>query len=92
VLWAIYQRPRTTVSGDPSERFPCLQALDMALGGGRKPEISHSDQGCQFTSSNFVASLQAEEIRLSIASIPSSHCHGQLGRGGKKLPHGMVFQ
>ena len=119
-LRAIYQKPRTTVPGDPSVRFPCLvdprqvtavdqvwatdityiplskgflylvaivdlfsrnvlswklsnsldmefclDALEMALGGGRKPEIFHSDQGCQFTSSDFVARLQAEEIRIS---------------------------
>ena len=43
----------------------CLDALEMALGGGRKPEIFHSDQGCQFTSGDFVARLQAEEIRIS---------------------------
>ena len=43
----------------------CLDALAMALGGGRKPEIFHSDQGCQFTSSDFVARLQAEEIKIS---------------------------
>ena len=26
-LRAIYQKPRTTVPGDPSERFPCLVDL-----------------------------------------------------------------
>ena len=119
-LRAIYQQPRTTVPGEPSERFPCLvdlkqvraadqiwatdityiplqkgflylvaivdlfsrnvlswklsnsldtefclQALEMALSGGRKPEIFHSDQGCQFTSSDFVARLREETIRIS---------------------------
>jgi putative transposase len=119
-LRAIYQKPRTTVPGDPAERFPCLvdlstvravdqvwatdityiplqkgflylvaivdlfsrnvlswklsnsldtefclEALEAALGGGRKPEIFHSDQGCQFTSSSFVARLQAEAIKIS---------------------------
>ena len=119
-LRAIYQKPRTTVPGEPSERFPCLvdlkqvraadqiwatdityiplqegflylvaivdlfsrnvlswklsnsldtefclQALEMALSGGRKPEIFHSDQGCQFTSSDFVARLREERIRIS---------------------------
>jgi len=119
-LRAIYQKPRTTVPGDPSERFPCLvdlrlvtavdqvwatdityiplekgflylvaivdlfsrnvlswklsnsldtefclEALEMALEGGRKPEIFHSDQGCQFTSSVFLARLQAEAIKIS---------------------------
>jgi putative transposase len=127
-LRAIYRKPRTTVPGDPSKRFPCLldvntvtamdqvwatdityiplqkgfhylvaivdlfsrnvfsfgeafgyswklsnsldtefclEALEMALGGGRKPEVFHSDQGCQFTSGDFVARLQAEGIKVS---------------------------
>jgi putative transposase len=119
-LRAIYQKPRTTVPGHPSERFPCLvdlnlvtavdqvwatdityiplqkgflylvavvdlfsrhvlswkisnsldtvfclEALEMALEGGRKPQIFHSDQGCQFTSGDFVARLKAEEIKIS---------------------------
>ncbi len=29
-----------------------LDALEMALDGGRKPGVFYSDQGCQFTSSN----------------------------------------
>ena len=37
----------------------------MALEGGRRPEIFHSDQGCQFTSGDFVARLQTEEIKIS---------------------------
>jgi putative transposase len=119
-LRAIYRKPRTTIPGDPAERFPCLvdldavtavdqvwatdityiplqkgflylvaivdlfsrnvlswklsnsldtefclEALDMALGSGRKPEIFHSDQGCQFTSGDYVARLQAEGIKVS---------------------------
>jgi putative transposase len=119
-LWAIYQKPRTTIPGHPSVRFTCLvdlsmvtavdqvwatdityiplqkgflylvaivdlfsrnilswklsnsldtefclDALEMALEGGRKPGIFHSDQGCQFTSSDFVAKLQAEKIKIS---------------------------
>jgi putative transposase len=119
-LRAIDWKPRTTVPGDPSERFPCLvdlrlvtavdqvwatdityiplqkgflylaavmdlysrhvlswklsnsldtefclEALEIALGGGRKPEVFHSDQGCQFTSSDFVDRLQTEGIRIS---------------------------
>ena len=42
----------------------CLDALEMGLAGGRKPEIFHSDQGCQFTSTDFVARLQAEKIKI----------------------------
>jgi putative transposase len=43
----------------------CLDALEIALEGGRKPGIFHSDQSCQFTSADFVAKLQSEEIRMS---------------------------
>jgi len=119
-LRSIYQKPRTTVPGDPSWRFPCLvdlnilkavdhvwatditkiplqkgflylvaivdlcsrnvlswklsnsldtefclEALEMVLGGGRKPEVFHSDQGYQFPSSVFVSRLQDQAIRIS---------------------------
>ena len=40
----------------------CLDALEMALAGGRKPQIFHFDQGYQFTSGEFVSRLQAERI------------------------------
>jgi putative transposase len=119
-LRAIYRKPRTTIPGDPAERFPCLvdlnavtavdqvwatdityiplqkgflyllaivdlfsrhvlswrlsnsldtefclDALEMALGGGRKPEIFYSDQGCKFTSADFVSRLQGKLIQFS---------------------------
>ena len=119
-LRAIYQKPCTTVPGDPAERYPCLvdliastavdqvratdittiplqkgflyrlaimdlysrhvlswklsnildtefclEALEMVLSSGRRPQIFHSDQGCQFTSTDFVARLQAEKIKIS---------------------------
>ena len=41
----------------------CLDALEMALAGVHKPEIFYSDQGCQFTSSDFVQRLQAKKIK-----------------------------
>jgi putative transposase len=37
----------------------------MALGSGRIPRIFHSDQGCQFTSTDFVERLQKEGIKIS---------------------------
>ncbi len=43
----------------------CMEALVMALGGGRSPEIFHSDQGCQFTPADFMSRLQAEGIQIS---------------------------
>ena len=43
----------------------CLDALEMTLGGGRRPEILHSDHGCQFTSADFVGRLQGDGIKIS---------------------------
>ncbi len=43
----------------------CLDAPEMALEGGRRPESFHSDQGSQFTSGDFVGRLHAEEIKIS---------------------------
>lgn len=54
----------------------CLDALEMALEGGRRPEIFHSDQGCQFTSGDFVARLQAEAIKISWSG--RKRCHDNI--------------
>jgi putative transposase len=43
----------------------CQEAQEMALSSGRRPQIFHYDQGCQFTSTDFVARLQAKEIKIS---------------------------
>ena len=43
----------------------CMDALEMALASGSRPEIFHSDQGCQFTSTDFVGRLQEEDIKIS---------------------------
>lgn len=42
-----------------------LDALEIALEGGHKTKIFQFDQGCQFTSGNFVPRLQSEAIRIS---------------------------
>ncbi|MCX5937328.1 MAG: DDE-type integrase/transposase/recombinase [Cyanobium sp. LacPavin_0920_WC12_MAG_62_9] len=43
----------------------CLDALEMALASGSRPEIFHSDHGSQFTSADIVGRLQAEDIKIS---------------------------
>jgi putative transposase len=42
-----------------------LDALEMAHSSGRKPEIFHFDQGCQFPSSDFLARLEGEKVKFS---------------------------
>ena len=43
----------------------CLQALEQALGVS-KPEIFNTDQGVQFTTSDFTGRLEKEEVRVSM--------------------------
>ena len=43
----------------------CLAALDAAFRHG-KPDIFNSDQGSQFTSSDFIAALRQREVRISM--------------------------
>ena len=43
----------------------CMDALEMALASDSRPEIFHSDRGCQFISADFVGRLQAEDIKIS---------------------------
>lgn len=38
----------------------CLEALERALEGGRRPEVFNSDQGAQFTSRSFTGRLERE--------------------------------
>jgi putative transposase len=107
-LRAINQKPRTTVTGNPSERFTwlvdlyllaimdlsirsvlswklsnsldtwlCLDGLEMALEGGRKPEIFHSEQGVSSPNSNSWLgcrsrrSKSAGQIRSAATTISS---------------------
>ena len=43
----------------------CMSALEEALGQGQ-PDIFNTDQGVQFTSSEFVGRLQQDEIKISM--------------------------
>lgn len=43
----------------------CLEALEAALEIG-KPDIFNSDQGCQYTSSNFTGALKSQGIQISM--------------------------
>jgi len=44
----------------------CVEALEEALEHHGKPEIFNTDQGCQFTSEDFVSVLQREEVKISM--------------------------
>jgi putative transposase len=44
----------------------CLEALEEALSGSRRPEIFNTDQGCQYTSNAFTSRLQDHGIRISM--------------------------
>lgn len=44
----------------------CLRALEMALATGYKPKIINSDQGCQFTSNEWIYQLTLLGVKISM--------------------------
>ncbi len=44
----------------------CVDCLEQAIALHGRPEIVNSDQGCQFTSSDWVKCLKTHEIRISM--------------------------
>ena len=44
----------------------CLAALDEAIEQAGTPEILNSDQGCQYTSEEWIEALRTREIRISM--------------------------
>jgi putative transposase len=45
----------------------CLEALEMTLGStGRFPEIFNTDQGCQFTSTEWTGRLTELGVKISM--------------------------
>jgi putative transposase len=44
----------------------CVEALQEALGRYGKPEVFNTDQGCQFTSEDFISVLEQNNITISM--------------------------
>jgi putative transposase len=44
----------------------CVNALEQALARGRKPEIHNTDQGSQFTSADWIGTLEKAGARISL--------------------------
>lgn len=44
----------------------CLRALEMAIATGYRPKIINSDQGCQFTSSEWIYQLTLLGVKISM--------------------------
>ena len=57
------------------ETTPCIDALNLALIIG-KPEIINSDQGCQFTSEDWVDFLLENSIKISMTG--KGRCHDNI--------------
>lgn len=56
------------------DAFHCVETLRMAVDSYGKPEIFNSDQGNQFTSSEFMAELRDHGILISIDGLITSVC------------------
>jgi putative transposase len=85
---------RQVLSWKPSNRLVtefCLDALKIALERGRKPEVFHSDQGCPFTSSAFVARLKTEAIQSSWSGRKSCYNNIQVERLWRTVKYEEVY-
>jgi putative transposase len=78
------------LTNSPDTEF-CLEALEMALGSGPRPQVFHSDQGCQFTSTDFVARLQAEEIKISWSGRKRCYDNILVGRLWRTLQYEELY-
>ncbi|WP_367274597.1 DDE-type integrase/transposase/recombinase [uncultured Victivallis sp.] len=56
------------------DAFHCVETLRMAVDSYGKPEIFNSDQGNQFTNSEFMAELRDHGILISIDGLITSVC------------------
>ena len=72
------------------ETVPCLEALRNALKNGT-PEIVNSDQGCQFTSNNWIDLLVQEKIRISMTGKGRCHDNIFIERFWRSIKYEWIF-
>ena len=63
--WATRHVLAWRLSNTMDARF-CIEALNEALAGYRRPEIFNTDQGSQFTSLDFTGALKDAEVTISM--------------------------
>lgn len=63
--WASREVLGWSLSDNMSTRL-CLEAFDMAVTTGRKPEIFNTDQGSQYTSHEWLKKLEEQSITISM--------------------------
>ena len=73
------------------ETESCLEALESALGGGARPEIINSDQGCQFTSEQWTQTLQEYKITISMTGKGRCHDNIYIERFWKSLKYEEIY-
>jgi len=61
------------------------------LAGGHKPEIFNSDQGCQSTSSDFVARLESEKLNTSWSDRQSCYNKNVVERLWRTVKYDEVY-
>ena len=58
--------PRTKRGAITLETDFCIEAVEEALARHGKPDIFNTDQGSQFTSTDFIKVLASREIKISM--------------------------
>lgn len=69
------------------ETAPCLMALDDAIHLYGCPEIINSDQGVQFTSTDWIEKLQNHNIKISMCGVGRSNDNAYIERFWRTLKY-----
>jgi len=69
----------------------CLVALNSALENNGKPEIINSDQGCQFTSEQWIKALTDKGIQLSMTGKGRCHDNIYIERFWRSIKHEEIY-
>jgi putative transposase len=73
------------------ETDSCLTALNWALEHNGSPEIINSDQGCQFTSEQWVKALNEAKIKISMTGKGRCHDNIYIERFWRSLKHEEIY-
>lgn len=70
----------------------CVRALERALEGPEKPQVFHTDQGCQYTSRDFTDVLRDHGIAISMSGRGRAYDNIFVERFWRSLKHEEIYK
>ena len=70
----------------------CVRALETALEGPERPQVFHTDQGCQYTMRDFTGVLGANGIAISMSGRGRAYDNIFVERFWRSLKHELIYK